>query len=118
MFRCHCRDCQRATGAPYVPALVVPREKFRVVQGTIQHHRTASTAGGWQIRGFCADCGSRLTGGEADPERDSKIIGMTAASLDDPGWFKPTSDIWVVDAQPWDSSLQESTEKFERYPPS
>ena len=118
MFRCHCRDCQRVSGAPYVPVVVVPREKFRLSQGTIRHHRTTSAAGGSHVRGFCADCGSRLTGGEAEPEPETKIIGMTVSSLDDPSWFKPTADIWVIDAQPWDSSLHEPTEKFERYPPS
>jgi hypothetical protein len=29
-FNCHCRDCQRATGGAYVPAVVVPRDALRV----------------------------------------------------------------------------------------
>src|SRR2546428_526017 len=29
-FNCHCRDCQRATGGAYVPAVVVPRNALRV----------------------------------------------------------------------------------------
>ena len=106
------------SGGPYVPVVVVPKEKFRVVQGEIRHHKTTSEAMGLHVRGFCADCGSRLTGGEGDPDRGSGIIGMTACSLDDPSWFKPAVDVWVVDAQPWDSSLQEPTQKFDRYPPS
>jgi hypothetical protein len=118
MFRCHCRDCQQVTGGAYTPAVVVPREKFRLVKGTIRHHRTTSESGGFHIRGYCADCGSRLTGGESEPEQETRIIGMTASSLDDPSWFKPTMDFWTVDAQPWDLSLREPTEKFERNPPS
>lgn len=28
-FNCHCRDCQRATGGPYVPAVVIPRSALK-----------------------------------------------------------------------------------------
>jgi hypothetical protein len=118
MFRCHCRDCQRVSGGPYTPVVLAPAEKFRVVRGTVRHHLTSSAAGGHHIRGFCADCGSRLTGGESEPAREPKVIGMTVSSLDDPSWFKPTTDLWVGDAQPWDSSLGEPTEKFECNPPA
>lgn len=118
MFRCHCRDCQRVSGGPHVPVIVAPKAKFRVVQGEIRHHQTTSEAMGRHVRGYCADCGSRLTGGEGDPDPGNGIIGVTATSLDDPSWFKPTVDMWVVDAQPWDSSLREPTAKFDRYPPS
>lgn len=117
MFRCHCRDCQRLSGGPYAAVVLVPREKLRVVQGTIRHHRTPSDAGGYHIRGFCPDCGSRLTGGESEPDHGLKIIGMTVASLDDPSHFKPTFDIWASDAQPWDRTLEEPTQKFDRTPP-
>jgi hypothetical protein len=56
-------------------------------------------AGGHNLCGFCARCGSRLTGAET-PERG--IIGLTASSLDDPSWFKSKMDIFVGDAQSWD----------------
>jgi hypothetical protein len=40
MVKCHCRDCQRTTGGPYVPAVVFPISAFRVVQGQVQHYAT------------------------------------------------------------------------------
>jgi hypothetical protein len=99
MLKCHCRDCQQITGGPYVPAVIVPFKAFKVVRGAIQHYGTPSLRGGHNLRGFCAKCGSRLTGAE-NPEFG--IIGITASSLDDPSWFKPTMDIFVGDVQPWD----------------
>jgi hypothetical protein len=113
MFRCHCRDCQRVTGGPYSPVVFVPARTFRLTRGQVQHHTTPSEAGGEHRRGFCADCGSRLTGGEGP---GSTGIGMVASSLDDPSGFKPVLDMWTSDAQPWDA-LSSDVPKYEKYPP-
>jgi hypothetical protein len=99
MAKCHCRDCQRITGGAYVPALIFPYPAFRLTAGELQRHVTQSETGGENVRGFCAKCGSRLTGVE-NPERG--IIGVVAASLDDPSIFQPRFDIYVEDAQAWD----------------
>lgn len=108
MVKCHCRDCQRTTGAAYVPAVIFPFQAFKVTRGTIQHYGTQSDGGGHNLRGFCATCGSRLTGAE-DPERG--IIGVVAGSLDDPSIFKPKFETYTNDAQPWDL-MDETTPKF------
>jgi hypothetical protein len=110
MFLCHCRDCQQASGGPSSTVVYVPRKALKFVQGEPRHYFTPSLRGGNNKRGFCPDCGSRISGGESD-----KGIGLNAASLDDPSWFKPTFDIFVSDAQPWDR-LDPATRKFEHYP--
>src|SRR5260370_17593979 len=69
MFHCHCRDCQRATGAPYSSVIGMPGAAFKLLQGTPRWYSTPSTAGGLLDRGFCADCGSPFFGGgEIHPE--------------------------------------------------
>jgi hypothetical protein len=113
MLKCHCRDCQRISGGPYTPVVYVPLRTFRVTKGKIKHFNTASDAKGHHQRGFCSDCGSRLTGGEYE---GSTGIGMTASSLDDPSWFKPVVDMWVSDAQPWDL-MDPALPKFPKYAP-
>lgn len=115
MFRCHCRDCQRVSGGPYCAVVFVPAESFRLTRGTIRHHTTPSAMGGLHQRGFCAECGSRLTGGEA-PGVVSTHLGFTAASLDDPTVFRAGVDMWMDDAQPWDP-VDPATPKFGGYPP-
>jgi hypothetical protein len=64
-------------------------------------------------RGFCAECGSRLTGGE-NAEGTSEIVGINAASLDDPSWFHSRYHIFTADAQPWDH-MDLTLPKFEKY---
>ena len=113
MFNCHCRDCQQVTGGPYLPVVLVPLRYFKITKGALQHYATTRLSGRHNLRGFCAKCGSRLTGGE-DPARD--FIGLTASSLDDPGWFKPTMDIFVCDAQPWDI-MDAELPKHQQYMP-
>ena len=108
MVRCHCRDCQRTTGGPYVPAVVFPFTAFRMTRGSVTHYATPSEGGSHNLRGFCARCGSRLTGVE-DEERG--IIGVVASSLDDPSIFAPAFETFVADAQPWDV-MDPTTHKF------
>jgi hypothetical protein len=97
MFKCHCRDCQRATGTGASCIVLVPTQAFRITQGSLAYHHTPSLDGGQNQRGFCAACGNPLTGGE-----DERSIGIHAASLDDPSVFAAQMHIHVSDTQPWD----------------
>ena len=114
MLRCHCRDCQRATGGGHASYVILPAESFRLTRGSPRYHFTESVAMGLQRRGFCAECGSRLTAGEK-AEGGSPIVAIHAAGLDDPGAFQSQMDVWVSDAQPW-ASMDPSLPKFEKYP--
>ena len=111
MFRCHCRDCQHASGGGGSYVVVLPAGSLKFIQGTPRYHFT----GVGHKRGFCADCGSRLTGGE-NREGTSGIIGINAGSLDDPSWFRAQFDIFTVDAQPWDQ-MDPTIPKYEGYAP-
>ena len=114
MFKCHCRDCQKATGGAFACALLVPADSFKFTRGKPRYHFTRSTSGGQHKRGFCPKCGSRLTGGE-NAEGTSGFVGINAGSLDDPSWFRPLMEIWTSDAQPWDQ-LDPALPKFEETP--
>jgi hypothetical protein len=116
MLKCHCRDCQHVTGSGYAPAFLVPADALRVTQGQLRHHLTSSIRRGKHKRGFCPECGSRITGGEFE-KGDSPFVGVLASSLDDPSLFQPQMDIFVSDAQPWDQ-MDPAIPKFEQYPPT
>lgn len=100
MLNCHCRDCQHITGSAFVSAVVFPADAFGFTRGTPRYHETTAASGNRHKRGFCPDCGSRLTGGE-NPEGTSGIVGVTLGSLDDPALFQAQMDIWTSRAQPW-----------------
>src|SRR5690242_10159915 len=91
MFKCHCRDCQRLSGGPYTPVVYLPATAGRltIVHGSVKHHFTPSEMAGQHKRGFCAECGSRLTGGES-----FHGIAVTASSLDHPAVFQPKAETW------------------------
>ena len=115
MFKCHSRDCQQVTGGGFVAGLLVPASASRLTKGQLRYHFTPSAAGGKHKRGFCAECGSRITGGQSD-ERPTGFVGVTAGSLDDPSGFRAQMDFFVSDAQPWDQ-MDPAIPKYELYPP-
>jgi hypothetical protein len=113
MINCHCRDCQRSSGGPFVSAVIVPMEALKLLQGSPRYYASSSEAGGSIQRGFCTECGSPLL---AKFDAAPHLIGIRTASLDDPSWFKPEADMWTSDAQPWDH-MDPAVPKFEKYPP-
>jgi hypothetical protein len=112
MVQCHCRDCQRFTGTAFVAAVIVPMESLKLLQGSPRYFRTESSRGGNVHRGFCTECGSPVV---SKFDSAPQFIGIHAASLDDPSWFRPKYNIWTSDAQPWDH-LNPDVPKFEKYP--
>ncbi len=96
---CHCRDCQRASGSAFNTALVVPTSAFRLIQGKPKDYAKQSDSGNTLRRAFCGACGSPLfTRNVARPA----LVGIKAASVDDPSWVRPGVNIWTSSAQPWD----------------
>jgi hypothetical protein len=95
-LNCHCRDCQRETGSAFASILIVPTAGFRLIQGSPRHFEVKADSGRTARRCFCADCGSPLFGSGPD------FMNIRVGSLDDPSAFRPTQDIYVSRAQPWD----------------
>ncbi|MGR9086752.1 MAG: GFA family protein [Gammaproteobacteria bacterium] len=95
---CHCRTCQKTSGAPYLALLFVPATALRI-DGGYREYPTAAASGNTVYRGFCGVCGSSLFGRNST---HTKIRPIVAATLDDPSAYVPQLDMWVADAQPWD----------------
>ena len=102
---CHCRMCQRATGAPVVPWLTVAREAFAWTKGEPAVYRSSAEA----ERLFCPTCGTQLAF-RADAEPDH--LDVTLASLDDPDAVRPTHHIWTSSRIAW----FEVADDLPRYP--
>lgn len=99
MGNCHCRDCQHATGSAYFPAVLVRNADFTLEKGEPNWYESASDRGSLMRRGFCSTCGSPLF---LQNDANETVTVLFAGSLDDPSWYKPSRDIFVKSAQPWD----------------
>src|ERR1700745_334510 len=73
---CHCEDCRKSAGAPFVTWASFRRGNFQFTKGK---PRAISWAG--RVRSFCGKCGSALI---FMSEPDSDEIDVTVATFDQP----------------------------------
>ncbi len=93
---CHCIDCRRASGAPYVTWGSVKTEHFQLLSGELRKVHYAD-----RFRYFASCCGTQISFRDRE---DSEWIDVTICSLDDPGPFPPEKTIWVEDKLRWATS--------------
>lgn len=93
---CHCRVCQRISGAPAIAFTTVPRADFVLTRGenVIGSIRTTS----FGQRRFCTLCGTPLT---MEVAHQPEEIDVTVASLDDPDAVPPGFHIFYADRIAW-----------------
>ena len=93
---CHCRTCQRISGAPALVFTTVPRADFVVEQG--QENLCATHPNAFGERRFCGLCGTPLTIAlDFQPE----TMDVTVASLDDPDRVAPGFHIFYDSRIGW-----------------
>src|SRR5262245_43009924 len=86
---CHCIDCRRASGAPYVTWGSLQKKMVEVISGELRKVKHAD-----RIRSFAACCGTPLFFEDND---QTEWIDVTIASLDFPESFVPDRAIWTED---------------------
>lgn len=91
---CHCRMCQRSSGAPAQATAEIPIDGFVIIRGEPKAYRSSD----WGVRHFCADCGSQLTFRLAvDPTH----VSLNVPTLDRPETLPPRRHIWCSSQLPW-----------------
>ncbi|MCP4329789.1 MAG: hypothetical protein GY791_15285 [Alphaproteobacteria bacterium] len=93
---CHCRMCQKFTGAPIVAGTTFLTESVRFIAGEPKFYQSSKIA----ERGFCADCGTGLVY-RGLVGQWTKWTMIFTASLDDPKGYAPTYHLGVESAMPW-----------------
>jgi hypothetical protein len=91
---CHCSQCRRASGAPFVAWFSVRPGEFEIVQGEARLFASSDHA----KRGFCAACGTPLT---FVSSRWPEAVSITVCSLDDPEAMPPLKQIYTPDRVSW-----------------
>jgi hypothetical protein len=107
LIDCHCIDCRRSAGAPYITWGSVPRKDLHVTKGELRKVSHAN-----RIRCFAACCGTHLF---FENNKDSDTVDVTIASLDEPASFAPQKTIWLEDKLPW-VRVDESLPAFQQTP--
>ncbi len=112
MNDCHCRDCQRESGTGHGSHLTFLRKDV-TLKGEAKPWDMVADSGNVKTRAFCRSCGSPVyMTFSAMPE----FFTVRAASLDDPGRYKPQMVTYRVRAPAWDH-VDPALPKFDKMPP-
>jgi hypothetical protein len=109
---CHCRWCQRETGASFALNALIESECVVLLSGTVEVIDTPSNSGKGQRISRCPTCRIALWsnyGGGADILRFVRV-----GTLDDPDRWPPDVHIFTASKQPW-VSLPADVPAFSEY---
>lgn len=109
---CRCRDCQRRSGTGHGSYLTFAQRADMTITGEAASWCVAGDSGNEKIHAFCPTCGTPVyLSFAAMPE----LIAVHAASLDDPGRFRPQVVTYNAGGYPWDT-VDPSLQIFEKMP--
>lgn len=109
---CHCKDCQKSSGAGGSVNAMIPTAGFRITQGTPKRFTVTADSGRTLHRFFCGDCGSPIYSQRAAaPE----MMMVRAGTLDDSSGLKVTASIWTKSARSW-GHVEPSSKQFPGQP--
>jgi DNA-binding winged helix-turn-helix (wHTH) protein len=97
---CHCRMCQRFSGAPLSVSSVYGTEAVKFTRGEPKYYKSSPFA----ERGFCANCGSSLVYRPVSPPVSPNWEGwilIEVGSLDNPEPNVPTWQLGIESQLPW-----------------
>jgi hypothetical protein len=113
MNHCQCLDCQRKSGTGHGSYLTFRRKGLKL-KGEATHWDMVGDSGNVKTRAFCKTCGSPVyLTFAAMPD----LFAVHAASLDDPGRFKPQVVTYGIRAHAWDH-IDPALPTFDRMPPT
>lgn len=96
---CHCRDCQKSSGAAFSTVVIVPSDSIEISGETLSIFRTIGDDHGEEDqRHFCSNCGSPLiTTSGAYPG----MVFIKAGTLKNSSLVQPAMDVWAESKQSW-----------------
>ena len=98
IYSCHCKDCQRFSGATHTISMVVRRADFEIAAGAPAGYDRLADSGRVVRMMACPICGVKSWN---EPLASPDLIILKAGSLDDMGWAAPVGNIWTDSAPPW-----------------
>ena len=91
---CHCRLCQRSSGAPVLAWATFPVESLAYEAGSPSVYRSSPHG----QREFCGKCGTQIAYREIDC---ATTVDLNLATLDHPEALQPQYHIWTQSRISW-----------------
>ncbi len=96
---CHCRWCQRETGAAFALNAMIEADRVQLLTGEVERIHTPSNSGKGQVISRCPRCRIAVWsnyGGGGDAVRFVRV-----GTLDEPDRLPPDIHIFTESKQPW-----------------
>ena len=105
---CHCKRCQRRSGALWALSGIVPSDGFAVTEGADAVRTWAPSDG--LPKSFCGECGGQVFAGKPG----GPIVVVRLGAVDgDPG-IRPQWHAWVSSAPDWEPLPDDGLPRFEQ----
>lgn len=96
---CHCRWCQRETGASFALNAMIETDRVQVLQGEVELVDTPSNSGKGQLIARCPTCRVALWSHYAGA--GTAVSFVRVGTLDEPALLPPDVHIFTASKQPW-----------------
>ena len=96
---CHCRWCQRETGASFALNALIEADRVQLLQGEVEAIDTPSNSGKGQKISRCPSCRVAVWSNYAGSGDAIRFVRV--GSLDEPDRFPPDIHIYTESKQPW-----------------
>ena len=96
---CHCRWCQRETGAAFALNAMIEADRVEMVAGEVEVVDTPSNSGKGQRIARCPHCRIALWSNYAGAGDSVRFVRV--GTLDDPDRLPPDIHIFTASKQPW-----------------
>lgn len=109
---CHCRLCQRQTGAGSAVNAFIEADRLEHLAGELREDEFVTGSGGTQIVVRCAKCGTPVW--SHYPRLGRKTAGVHVGTLDNPSAVRPDAAIFVAFKPGW-APLPDGVPHFNEY---
>jgi len=100
---CHCRWCQRETGASFALNAMIESDRLKVLKGEPEWTTVPSESGAGQRIARCPKCKIAVFSvylyNPASVMQRLRLVRV--GTLDNPDLFPPEAHIWTAEKQPW-----------------
>ena len=93
---CHCKDCQRMSGAPMRAIAVAPAEKIKIISNPREYTKIGDS-GNRRIQAFCSECGTQLLA----TDMAKTLYNLRTGFLEQRYDLEPKQHVFTESSMPW-----------------